>query len=302
MPSYGAILACVAAYAIADVHAQGIAGQHGQLRGSSGAGSNAITIRVISKAPFPVILANCESNHTLPAFKERTTAMHMTKGFFQWVVPKGATWDCATGCSECFYLAMGLNIGGELVARIGYESHDGEDHGTSDGGHIAGGAHLNVTSGNHSNEPQEPSGAITGLEFAATESVSRTRVVAVCKDDVCRPDWERDHAVAWGTTIDLTIYGSANVGSKPSGMGQLMPLAFIHAGGAAFHGGAVHHGGVVHGGGAFHHVGVVHAGGAVHHGGVYRPPVWRRPVWATPVYPVLQCLVCSGTCPWLCSR
>lgn len=258
-----------------------------------------MTIRVVSKAPFPIILANCESNRTLAAFNGSATAVHMSKRYFQWVVPEGATWDCESGCPECFYLTMGLEMGGDLIARIGYESHDGEDHGESDQ-RMAGGSHLNTTnSSSHGNETQQPKGAITGIEFAATEAVSRTIVTAVCKDDDCRPDWERDIAVAWGTTIDLIIHGTVDGGSKPSGMGQMMPLGF-HAGG--FHAGGWHAGGV-HGGGW--HAGGVHAGGW--HGGGwhghyhgYRPPVWRRPVWRHPYHPAHHCWACNYYCPWLC--
>ena len=277
MPSYGAIFTWFIASAVAEVHAQGRAGEHAQLRGSSGAGSNEVTVRVISKAPFPVTLANCESNRTLPAFNESVATIRVSKSYFHWLVPEGATWDCASGCSECFYLALGQDMGGGLVARIGYESHDGEDHGKDDG------SHLNATNGSHSNEPLEPRGGITGIEFAATEAVNRTRIATVCRDEVCRPDWEQDYAVAWSTTIDLIVHGSVDAESKPSGIGQMMPLAFVRVPRGGCRGGC--RGGKYRGG---------------YRGGYYRPPVWRRPVWGSPVYPVGQCWVCSHYCYWLC--
>jgi len=246
-----------------------------QLRGKT-AEPGTVTLRVLSKAPFPVTLANCDGNVTVPPFQEYVQTMAVNGSNFFWVMPEGlpegAPWDCENGCPDCFYLAWGLETGGGLLARLGYETseHGGDEEESQ---------HGDVDSSN---------ATVTGVKLI-TRTAGEPEASSACGESTCKPDWERDHSVAWASTMDLIIQGSTQL--DLTGSNTMMALGYrgrIRVVGRGPRGGVYH--GVHHYGGGYH--------GGFHH--VYRPPVWRHPVWVRPVYPHPACYVCSYWCHWLC--
>lgn len=265
--SRGVICALVTAAASASAHAGAtVAGT--QLRGSSTEPGH-VTLRVSSNASFPVTLANCEDNFTVPAIQNHTTNVTVPESRYFWVVPMGVTWDCHTGCPGCFYLALGLERGGGLVVRLGYDAVERE--GDRD--------LANTTNGSHGDEPLEPTGLITGIELVVTQADIGTSASSKCGQEFCAPDWEQDLAVAWSSTMDFIIHGHAidqTIGSQKSALA----IAW-RGGGVRWHGP----------GNGF---------SAHYHRGVWAPGIHRYPVWRRPVYPALHCFRCIWCCPVFC--
>jgi len=291
-------MALVAALAALGVRAQA-PHDSPQLRGSSAAGAGQMLFQISNNASFPIVLANCETNMTLTASQDHTLAYSsmtsMAEAGFFWVIPQGTTWDCDTGCPECFYVAFGLERGGGLVARIGYATEAWQEDGSdeNDANDTADGSLVNATHGSE-REVKLPDGAITGMELVVTQTEMGARASSFCGEDSCSPDWERDHAVAWNSTIDLVVQGSTLSASQTS----LLRGFHGHVGG--FHGGFHGHVGYHPHGGYHAHYGYhPHYGYPPYHR-VWRPRVYRRPVWRRPIYPGAYCWRCSTYCLWRC--
>lgn len=244
-----------------------------QLRGNGGSAPGQMLLRVVNNASFPVTLVNCAANFTVAASQAKTQAYAsfaaLANTSFFWVVPKGESVDCNSGCPECYYVAFGLESGGGLVMRLGFETDDNDDKPWEEFA-------KNDTSG-----PAEKAGAsdapedaaITGLELVVSRESDGVRESASCGSSFCSPDWERDHGVAWNTTIDLVIAGSSEVQglATPSSVGHIESLGRW-----------------------------VRRRVRVYRRRWFRPAVWRRPIWRRPIYPVHYCFVCSRFCLWRC--
>lgn len=275
----GVILAFIGAFTIVGSQAGAPTTPIPQLRGNK-AETGTVTLRVLSKALFPVTLVNCDGNVTVPAFQEYVSTMAVEGSNFFWVVPEGAPWDCENGCPDCFFLAWGLETGGGLLARLGYETseHDGDGEESQQG------------------DDESSNATITGVKLI-TRTNNAPEASSACGESTCNPDWERDHSVAWSSTMDLIIQGSTQL--DLTGSNTMMALGY--RGRARFRvkgpNGGVARGRAVYRGG--------YRGGYGGYGGygrrVYRPPIWRRPVWVRPVYPHPACYVCSAWCQWLCA-
>jgi len=246
------------AIVIAGAHAGASGDTNPQLRGSPSK-EEKVTLHVSSKAPFPIVLASCEGNRTVPALQDYTSGITVSGSSFFWVVPAGVAWDCKSGCPECFFLAWSLDASGGLVARIGYETSDNDDQGEAFDLNASGA--LRNTTSMHGGEAKESNFTITGVELVVTQSSDGKRVSSICGESRCQPNWERDQAVAWDSTIDLLIRGSKQV-NPAADAATVMLLG--------------------------------HWGG--YHGIGYRPPVWRRPVWHRPIYHPVYCTPCTPYC------
>jgi len=286
-----AIIALVAALAASSVNAEA---DSPKLRGGGSTdlpGPGQMLFRIDNKAPFPVSLASCGGNVTLSTSQEATlkytSLAALANVSFFWVVPEGAAFDCNEGCPDCWYVAFGLEERGGLVMRIGFMA---ETDGAEDGGEeqrpddgTADGAD-NETQGS---EAEESENVITGMKLFVIETTSGTRQSSVCGQDFCSPDWERDHAVAWNSTVDLVIEGAREMDGIESQPGHMLLLRRGFRGGRGFRGRGFR--GPRRWGRRFGPRRVI-----------YRPPIWRRPVWRRPVYPIGACYFCSGRCWWLC--
>jgi len=292
MAGYGGILALLGMFAITGASGEAPARRSPQLRGSQ-AKPGEVVLRVVSKASFPITLANCEGNFTVPPLQEYVSTVPVPKSDFFWVVPEGAAWDCETGCSECFFLALGVDLNGGLWARLGYESNDDGEAEAPD--HVAGSDALNETNSSHGNESQEPL-AITGVELIATSTDNGTRASSSCGSDQCLPDWEQDHSIAWQTTMELIVRGSTLADISSSTM---MPL--VHSYGWPYGGYGGYYGGRYGGRYGGHYGGHYGGYGGYGYKGGYRPPVWRRPVWKQPRYPTYNCFRGAPGQPRICS-
>jgi len=262
-------MALVAACAASGVLAQP---PQAQLRGNAGGAPGQMLFRVANSASFPVKLVNCAANFTVAASHAETQTYAsfaaLANTSFFWVVPEGETVDCDTGCPECFYVAFGLEAGGGLVTRLGFETDANDDEPWKEFAN-------NETSGpgEAAGASDAPDGAVTGLELVVSRASDGARKSAACGPSSCSPEWERDHAVAWNTTIDLVITGSSK--SEMEGTATSTSLGSI-----AFLGRWIRR--------------------PIGRGRWCRPPVWRRPIWRRPIYPVPYCLYCSPACYWLC--
>lgn len=273
---------CASIALVTALTALGVCGQapseSPQLRGSGSAKPGQMLFRVGNNASFPITLGNCEANLTVPGLKEVTLAYNstasMVEASFFWVVPEGTTWDCTTGCLGCFFVSFGLERGGGLVTRLGYETTDGAidwqrggPWGDSDG------PLANTT--NRSDAGATDARAITGVELVVAQTDIGTRESSVCGETFCAPDWERDHAVSWNSTIDLIIQGSAESAQKIRDQPPSM-LRF----GRWFH----------------PHVFHPHVYHPWRRPYGWHPRVWRRPLWRRPIYAYGYCWRCSRFC------
>jgi hypothetical protein len=242
-----------------------------QLRGNGGSVPEQMLFRVVNNAPFPVNLVNCANNLTVAASHATTQAYasfaELANTSFFWVVPEGESVDCNSGCPECYYVAFGLEAAGGLVMRLGFETDDTDDEPWEEFA-------KNDTSGpaEKAGASDAPDGAVTGLELVVSRASDRVRESAACGPSFCSPGWERDHLVAWNTTIDLVIAGSSEMQglTTPSSVGHIESL------------------------------GRWYRRRRVYRRRFYRPAVWRRPIWRRPIYPVGYCLFCSRFCLWRC--
>merc|ERR1712061_903177 len=137
---------------------------------------------------------------------------------FFWVIPKGESLDCDSGCPECFYVAFGLEAAGNLVMRLGFETNVDDEEPTTE-------LVNNSTSGlgEEVGASGAPDGAVTGLELVVSRANDGVRESAACGPSFCAPDWERDHVVAWNTAIDLVISGSSEMEgtATPNNLGSI---------------------------------------------------------------------------------
>jgi len=266
---------CLSMALVATCAAWGVFAQppQAQLRGNGGSAPGQMLLRVVNNATFPVTLVNCAANFTVAATHAKTQAYASVAALantsFFWVVPKGESVDCNSGCPECFYVAFGLEAGGGLVMRLGFETDDNDDDDESWEDFA-----KNYTSGpaEKAGAADKPDGAVTGLELVVSRASDRVRESAACGPSFCSPDWERDHAVAWNTTIDLVIAGSSEMPglATPSSVGHIESLGRWRRRGRVFR------------------------------RRWHRPAVWRRPIWRRPIYRRRVCLVCSRFCLWRC--
>merc|ERR1719456_831935 len=127
---FAAAAALVAAFAASCAGAQ-----KPQLRGRRLAdGADEMRFHVVNNASFPITLANCGGNITVPALQNKTLTYasldSMIEASFFWVVPEGVQWDCNSGCPDCFFVTFIMVEGedgqGSLVTRLGYEVDDEE--------------------------------------------------------------------------------------------------------------------------------------------------------------------------------
>merc|ERR1719322_1377433 len=167
-----------------------------QLRGNGGGAPGQMLFRVANSASFPVTLVNCAANFTVAASGAETQAYAsfaaLANTSFFWVVPEGETVDCNSGCPECFYVAFGLEAGGGLVTRLGFETDANDDEPWKEFAN-------NETSGpgDEAAASDTPDGAVTGLELVVSRVSDGVRQSTACGPSSCSPDWELDHAVAW---------------------------------------------------------------------------------------------------------
>merc|ERR1712217_493024 len=95
----------ISTFAIVGASGAASTSQSPQLRGSQ-AKPEEVKVRVVSKAAFPITLANCEGYHTVPPYQEYVSTLSVPKSNFYWVVPEGATWlgpvcyRCIPGCPK----------------------------------------------------------------------------------------------------------------------------------------------------------------------------------------------------------
>jgi len=247
-----------------------------QLRGNSRGATGQMLFRIANSASFPVTLVNCAANFTVAAYHAETQTYAsfaaLANTSFFWVVPKGETVDCDSGCPDCFYVAFGLEAGGGLVTRLGFETNDNDD------------APFEEFANNKTSGPDEvasasdaPHATVTGLKLVVSRMSDGVRQSAACGPSSCSPDWERDHAVAWDTTIDLVVTGLSDsdmggtVTPTDFGLGLLRPRRVVRR-----------------------------TTRRVVRRTVVRPPVWRRPIWRRPIYPAPYCCYCNSVCYWLC--
>lgn len=253
-----------------------------QLRGNRGDAPEQMLFRVVNHASFPVTLVNCASNFTVAASqvesKSYASFAALAKTQFFWVVPKGESVDCDSGCPECFYVAFGLEAAGGLVMRLGFETNVNDDEPSE------GFANNDTSSsGEETGASGTPDSAVTGLELTISRADDGMRESTACGPSSCPPDWERDHVVAWNTAIDLAITGSSEMDgtATPNNLGSIASLGRWRRGGYGRGYGRGYRGGY-------------------RRGRWYRPGVWRRPIWIRPIYPVVPCQICSSVCSWRC--